>query len=240
MEIGVTRAPREGLYLREDVDIKCNIFVTGYVKKTLKKAHEVLVDRMLKKGEIIEDNRQRMEFSQSMCISLTLRMWTISYTPTSQRQFTDVASTGPIDYRNSTYKPPLTANSAPVPPDSSALPPNSSPIPPSSFPPPPAYALPDLLKPGMPARSDQAGLPAHFRQASLAGHTHQSGPAELPAEEAADSSSMGPSARSSMAPTHYELASPIVSPMASPSFNQSSFPRRYSSYHQDPGLGYNS
>ena len=66
MEIGVTGAPRDGLYLKEDVDIRCNILMTSYVKKTLKKAHEVLVERMLKKGEIIEDDRQRIEFSQSM------------------------------------------------------------------------------------------------------------------------------------------------------------------------------
>ena len=70
MELGVPGgAPRDGLYLREDIDIKCNVLMTGYVKRMLKNAHEVLVARMLKKGELIEDDRQRMEFSQSTFLS---------------------------------------------------------------------------------------------------------------------------------------------------------------------------
>lgn len=39
-------APASGLYLREDVDFKCNILVTGFVKKTLKKAHIFLAEKL--------------------------------------------------------------------------------------------------------------------------------------------------------------------------------------------------
>jgi len=53
--------PRDGLYLREDVDMRCSIFATRFVRKTLKKAHAVLVARLLKKGEIIEDARYRLQ-----------------------------------------------------------------------------------------------------------------------------------------------------------------------------------
>lgn len=45
MELGLKGVPREGLYLREDVDMKCNFMMTSFVKKTLKKAHSVLVER---------------------------------------------------------------------------------------------------------------------------------------------------------------------------------------------------
>lgn len=53
--------PRDGLYLREDVDMRCSIFATRFVRRTLKKAHAVLVARLLKKGEIIEDARYRLQ-----------------------------------------------------------------------------------------------------------------------------------------------------------------------------------
>ena len=44
--------PRTGLYLREDVDMKCNVVLSSFVKKTLKKAHGVLVDRLVEKAKI--------------------------------------------------------------------------------------------------------------------------------------------------------------------------------------------
>jgi hypothetical protein len=44
--------PRQGLYLREDVDLKCNIVMTSFVKKNLKRSHKVLVDRFLEKAKI--------------------------------------------------------------------------------------------------------------------------------------------------------------------------------------------
>jgi len=52
VEIGVG-APLHGLYLREDVDMKCNVMMTSFVKKTTKKAHASLVDRLLVKASIL-------------------------------------------------------------------------------------------------------------------------------------------------------------------------------------------
>ncbi|KAG0649089.1 hypothetical protein D0Z07_4229 [Hyphodiscus hymeniophilus] len=60
VELGLG-APISGLYLREDVDMKCNIMMTSFVKKTLKKAHAHLVDRLLVKAQIedaAENNRR--------------------------------------------------------------------------------------------------------------------------------------------------------------------------------------
>ena len=54
-ELGVN-VPAEGLYLREDVELKCNIFLTGFVKKALGKSHKVLVEHLLKKAMMDTDN----------------------------------------------------------------------------------------------------------------------------------------------------------------------------------------
>ncbi|KAK0735731.1 hypothetical protein B0T21DRAFT_412332 [Apiosordaria backusii] len=50
-ELGLNLPPI-GLYIREDVNMKCNVFMTGFVKKTLKKSHAALVDRLKIKAEI--------------------------------------------------------------------------------------------------------------------------------------------------------------------------------------------
>lgn len=45
LELG-TEAPREGLYIREDVDMRCNILLTSFVKKNLTKSHKSVVDKL--------------------------------------------------------------------------------------------------------------------------------------------------------------------------------------------------
>lgn len=52
-ELGIG-APPEGLYLREDIEIKCNVTMINFVKKELKAASKVLVERMLKKAELLD------------------------------------------------------------------------------------------------------------------------------------------------------------------------------------------
>jgi len=47
-------APPEGLYLREDIEIKCNVTMIGFVKKELQAASKVLVDRLIKKAELLD------------------------------------------------------------------------------------------------------------------------------------------------------------------------------------------
>lgn len=46
--------PLQGLYLREDVDMRCNMLMTSFVKKTLKKAHAALVARLVVKAQLYE------------------------------------------------------------------------------------------------------------------------------------------------------------------------------------------
>ncbi|RDL33673.1 Uncharacterized protein BP5553_08041 [Venustampulla echinocandica] len=65
VELGVG-VPLQGLYLREDVDMKCNMMMTGFVKKTLKKAHVSLVDRLVVKAQIqsAAEENQRLNTDQ--------------------------------------------------------------------------------------------------------------------------------------------------------------------------------
>ncbi|ORY01496.1 hypothetical protein BCR34DRAFT_493821 [Clohesyomyces aquaticus] len=46
--------PREGLYIREDVKMKCNIMMISFVKKTFKESHSKLSDRLVEKAHIVE------------------------------------------------------------------------------------------------------------------------------------------------------------------------------------------
>ncbi|KAK3323472.1 hypothetical protein B0T19DRAFT_205291 [Cercophora scortea] len=51
VELGIG-APQTGLYLREDVDMKCNVLMTSFVKKTLKRSHAALVERLRQKAQM--------------------------------------------------------------------------------------------------------------------------------------------------------------------------------------------
>ena len=53
VEIGLG-VPKTGLWLREDVEMKVNVVMGGFVKKTTKKAHSTLVQRLIEKSHIIE------------------------------------------------------------------------------------------------------------------------------------------------------------------------------------------
>jgi hypothetical protein len=49
-----TNAPGPGLFLREDVTIECNVTLMSFVKGQLKTSTKVLVDRFLKKAELLD------------------------------------------------------------------------------------------------------------------------------------------------------------------------------------------
>ncbi|CRL17740.1 unnamed protein product [Penicillium camemberti] len=46
--------PKTGLYLREDIEIECNRTLISFVKGQLKAASKVLVDRLIKKAELLD------------------------------------------------------------------------------------------------------------------------------------------------------------------------------------------
>ncbi len=64
-EIGIG-APISGLYLREDVELKCNFLMTRFVRKQLKDALATLVARLLVKSQLLEaaDMNKRLEQAQ--------------------------------------------------------------------------------------------------------------------------------------------------------------------------------
>ncbi|UNI24957.1 hypothetical protein JDV02_010671 [Purpureocillium takamizusanense] len=55
-EIGLEAlgAPADGLYLREDIELKCNIAMVGFVKSQLKSASKDMVQRIIKKAELLD------------------------------------------------------------------------------------------------------------------------------------------------------------------------------------------
>lgn len=53
VEIGLG-APIQGLYLREDVEMRCNFLMTKFVKKTLKQSLETLVKRLVVRSQLLE------------------------------------------------------------------------------------------------------------------------------------------------------------------------------------------
>jgi len=56
LEIGMSElgVPSDGLYLREDIEIRCNIAVVGFVKSQLKAASKEMVQRIIKKAELLD------------------------------------------------------------------------------------------------------------------------------------------------------------------------------------------
>ncbi|KIV78134.1 hypothetical protein PV11_09882 [Exophiala sideris] len=75
-ELGVD-VPRQGLYLREDCDMRCNRMLSGFVRKNLDKAHKVLIERIMKKAERVED------FVKTSAIPMTPASPTMSFQPGS-------------------------------------------------------------------------------------------------------------------------------------------------------------
>nr|POE56279.1 hypothetical protein CFP56_50823 [Quercus suber] len=52
-ELGVN-VPRDRLYLREDVELRCSVFLSAFVKKNLKKSHGVLVTTLIAKASSMQ------------------------------------------------------------------------------------------------------------------------------------------------------------------------------------------
>jgi len=55
-ELGLDKlgAPKDGLYLREDIEIRGNISVVGFVKSQLKAASKEMVQRIIRKAELLD------------------------------------------------------------------------------------------------------------------------------------------------------------------------------------------
>ncbi|KAK7972436.1 hypothetical protein PG988_006570 [Apiospora saccharicola] len=54
MGLAALGAPRDGLYLREDIEIRCSFAMASFVQAQLKKATTEMVNRIIKKAELLD------------------------------------------------------------------------------------------------------------------------------------------------------------------------------------------
>ncbi|KAH6646682.1 hypothetical protein BKA67DRAFT_525616 [Truncatella angustata] len=52
--LGKLNVPKDGLYLREDIEIRCNFTMVSFVKSQMKAASKEMVDRIIKKAELLD------------------------------------------------------------------------------------------------------------------------------------------------------------------------------------------
>ncbi|CAM1511633.1 Fc.00g091460.m01.CDS01 [Cosmosporella sp. VM-42] len=96
VELGLG-APQSGLYLREDVDMRCNVLMAGFVKKTLKKSHGSLVDRLATKAHTMSVNNSKADNVGSTKSRVSLASTTASWTtPGVSSTRSDTSSTPPV------------------------------------------------------------------------------------------------------------------------------------------------
>lgn len=54
MGLAALGAPKDGLYLHEDIEIRCNFVMVSFVKAQLKTASKEMVNRIIKKAELLD------------------------------------------------------------------------------------------------------------------------------------------------------------------------------------------
>ncbi|KAK4619038.1 hypothetical protein CLAFUW4_12431 [Fulvia fulva] len=64
-ELGVD-TPLDGLYLREDVEIVCNIALASFVKKETKEATGKMIERLARKAELLDEGKLHAMFEDGM------------------------------------------------------------------------------------------------------------------------------------------------------------------------------
>ncbi len=95
LELGPLGAPRNGLYLREDIEIRCNIAMVGLVKSQMKTASKEMVARIIKKAELLDAGILRAMFENGRIRTLD---------PLNR---TTTATTTTMSPPGSPYTPPL-------------------------------------------------------------------------------------------------------------------------------------
>ena len=112
-ELGI-KAPADGLYLREDVEIKCNMTMVSFVKKETKAASKALVDRLIRKAELLDSGVLLAMMENGMLKTInpadrTSTMASSNYTnsPTSPTQY------APSQYARSQYAPSISSPTFP-------------------------------------------------------------------------------------------------------------------------------
>lgn len=108
VEIGLG-APLQGLYLREDVDMRCNVLMTAFVKKTTKKAHSTLIDRLVIKSQMMstEKHNRRLgsiKTNASQAPSFSFSNSSTEYSPSEYEETPTTTDLPQLPFENhSTY-----------------------------------------------------------------------------------------------------------------------------------------
>lgn len=180
VEIGLGM-PKDGLWLREDVDMRCNILLTAFVKKNLKKAHNTLVARLVEKAHLItaeEHNNNLLANSDTASMS--------SYGPTSPGFPPPLFSTahssltaGSVNSMN--YVHGSNRNSYQFPPERQSMQQMQNYEPMLSPGPPPRYSQQSAMQPPLQReRSDSPYSPQNVRVSHHYYNTEQLGPVSPP------------------------------------------------------------
>jgi hypothetical protein len=86
-EMGVAK-PASGLYIREDVEVRCNVFLHNFVKRNLNKSHGVMVQALINRPDESAHNTPRPSFfaeSPTNSVRSTGPVSPVSQTSTSRR-----------------------------------------------------------------------------------------------------------------------------------------------------------
>ncbi|KAF7911065.1 uncharacterized protein EAF01_002573 [Botrytis porri] len=113
-EIGIN-APVEGLYIREDVEMKCNILMTRFVRKTLQECLKALVARLVVKAQLQEAHERNRRLTVGSASGYEREGDTMTPPLSPPLRSPGMASGGSVGRRGSAYSglsvptsPPLT------------------------------------------------------------------------------------------------------------------------------------
>jgi hypothetical protein len=65
LELGISK-PLDGLYIREDVDLRCNVFIANFVKRNLKKSHSTATQKLIKRAREMERQNPQLRRPDSL------------------------------------------------------------------------------------------------------------------------------------------------------------------------------
>ena len=217
-EIGLKAlgAPSDGLYLREDIEIKCNVTVIGFVKSQLKKAGGEMVQRIIKKAELLDAG-----VLQAMIQDGKLK------------------TVNPADRRNTLRSPapsPLTLNHSPSLAGTPPPPGQGSPSLPYQIPRPSSSIKQHGYRPHTPGSQTNS---AHG-QAAAFGYGAPGGPVEMPAAEVHPQNHFAAEMPGDFYHPSSSLQPPKPPPQQqsrdSPTYRDSTYSTTPSQYQQSPNL----
>lgn len=96
------KAPREGLYIREEVKMTCSSLLLSFVKKTFKDSHSQLVEKLVERAHILESNlaNERLKALRNVA-------------PRERMDHGDIFIAPPPDYPGQFAPPPYRAQPSP-------------------------------------------------------------------------------------------------------------------------------